>query len=554
MLKLVGTDGRRYYSWNLEPGKFLVGRKPECDFYISDKTVSRRHAELKVESSSGPCFLIDLESRNGTLVNGQRITTHTEIKPGDRIMLGSVEFKLTESDVRCLVGPTKSPTTDRLFSETEPERSVFLSINDALQPLPTKVTDRPEVMSTLFEMAKMLIVPEPKEVMLERSLALVTKAIPAERLAVLLTAEDPKDIYMAACHMSGESDAGSFTLSRTIVSEIMANKSAVLIGNPREDPRFADQQSIIMSQLKSAMAVPLFVEDKVLGILYADTSDPRQRYSDEYLRLFATFGNLIAFRLLNYNLLTELQEKQVIEAEIRRASVIQRNLLTKEPPHLAGYKIHAFQEQCRAVGGDLYDLALLPDGRLLFLLADVSGKGMGAALLMSNILASFRILYNERQFDLCQAVKQVSMQLFDHSAAEDFATLFMGLVDPKQDTITFCNAGHNPALLVRKDGKIEYLEASGTMIGAFDFSSWAEETVTLGEGDLVLVFTDGVTEAVRGEEFYGDERVERLVASVRDNSPEDIAHSLLDDIKAFVKESPRSDDITMLLIKKDRPC
>ena len=554
MWKLIGTDGRRYYSWNLEPGKFLVGRKPECDFYISDKTVSRRHAELEVECSSGPCFLLDLESRNGTLVNGQRITTRTEIKPGDRIMLGSVEFKLTESDVRRSAGPTKSPTTDRLFSETEPEKSVFLSINDALQPLPTKVADRPEVMSTLFEMAKMLIVPEPKEVMLERSLALVTKAIPAERLAVLLTAEDPKDIYMAACLMSDEGDAGSFTLSRTIVNEILANKNAVLIGNPQEDPRFAAQQSIIMSQLKSAMAVPLFVEGKVLGILYADTSDPRQRYSDEYLRLLATFGNLIAFRLLNYNLLTELQEKQVIEAEIRRASVIQRNLLAKEAPPFAGYKIHAFQEQCRAVGGDLYDLALLPDGRLLFLLADVSGKGMGAALLMSNILASFRILYNERQFDLCQAVKQVSMQLFDHSAAEDFATLFMGLVDPKQDTITFCNAGHNPALLVRKDGKIEYLEASGTMIGAFDFSGWAEETVTLGEGDLVLVFTDGVTEAVRGEEFYGDERVERLVANVRDDPPEEIAHSLLNDIKAFVKESPRSDDITMLLIKKDRPC
>ena len=554
MLKLIGTDGRRYYSWNLEPGKFLIGRKPECDFYITDKTVSRRHAELEVESSSGPCFLLDLESRNGTLVNGQQITTRTEIKPGDRIMLGSVEFKLTESDVRCSAGPTKSPTTDGLFSETEPEKSVFLSINDALQPLPTKVTDRPEVMSTLFEMAKMLIVPEPKEVMLERSLALVTKAIPAERLAVLLTAEDPKDIYMAACHMSDEGDAGSFTLSRTIVNEILANKNAVLIGNPQEDPRFADQQSIIMSQLKSAMAVPLFVEGKVLGILYADTSSPLQQYNDEYLRLFATFGNLIAFRLLNYNLLTELQEKQVMESEVRYASLIQRNLLAKGTPHLVGYQVYAFQEQCRAVGGDLYDLALLPDGRLLFMVADVSGKGMGAALLMSNILASFRILYNVRQFDLCKAVKQVSLQLFNHSASENFATLFIGLVDPKENTMTFVNAGHNPPLLFRKDGKIEYLEASGTMIGAFDFSGWAEETVTLGEGDLVLVFTDGVTEAVRGEEFYGDERVERLVANVRDNSPEEIAHSLQDDIKAFVKESPRSDDITMLLIKKDRPC
>lgn len=553
MLKLIGTDGRRYYSWNLEPGKYFVGRKAESDFLISDQTVSRKHAEIEVMSSTGSCFLIDLGSHNGTMVNGERITSRVEIKTGDRIMFGSAEFKLTSSETRQSTGPSKVPTTS-LFAKNEPEKSVFLSINEALQPLPSKVTDQPRVLPTLFEMAKMLVLPEPKEVMLERSLASVAKAIPAERLAVLLTSEDQKDIYVAASHLSGEEDPGSFTLSRTIVNEILTDKNAVLIGDPKDDPRFAEQQSIIMSQLKSAMAVPLFVEGKVLGILYADTTNPLHRYSDDYLRLFATFGNLIAFRLLNYTLLTERQEKQVIDSEIRHASLIQRNLLAKNPPELAGYRIHAFQEQCRAVGGDLYDLALLPDGRLLFMVADVSGKGMPAALLMSNILASFRILYDDTQFDLCLAVKQVSMQLFNHSAPEDFATLFLGQVDPKEDTITFCNAGHNPPLLIRKDGKVEYLEASGIMIGAFDFGDWAEETVKLGEGDLLFVFSDGITEAERGGEQYGDERAQQLVASLRHHSPEEIARNLINDIKTFVKDSPRSDDITMLLIKKDRPC
>jgi len=553
MLKLTGTDGRRYYSWNLEPGKWIVGRKLECDFYIADNAVSRRHAELEVETLDGPCFLIDLESHNGTVVNGERVTSRVEIKPGDYIMFGSSEFKLMASDVPQPSSQLRMPTAS-LYTDVEPEKSVFLSIKEALEPLPAKVIDRPEVMSTLFEMAKMLILPEPKEVMLERSLALVMKAIPAERLAVLLTTDGRKDPYVAAYLLPGESDPGSFTLSRTIVNEILTNKNAVVIGDPRDDPRFAAQQSIIMSQLKSAMAVPLFVEGKVLGILYADTSNPLQRYTDENLRLFATFGNLIAFRLLNYSLLTERQEKQVIESEIRRASLIQRNLLAKQTPNLSGYKTYTFQEQCRAVGGDLYDLTLLPDGRLLFLVADVSGKGMGAALLMSNILASFRILYDEKQFDLCKAVKQVSLQLFNYSTSENFATLFIGLIDPKEDTMTFVNAGHNPPLLVRANGQIEYLEASGTMIGAFNFGGWAEETVKLGEGNLLFVFTDGVTEAARGEEFYGDERVERLVVDFRDKSPEEIARSLVDDIKAFVKDAPRSDDITMLLIKKDLAC
>jgi sigma-B regulation protein RsbU (phosphoserine phosphatase) len=553
VLKLIGTDGSHYYAWNLEPGKYLIGRKPGCDLVISDKTVSRKHAVMEVGLSTGECFLVDLESHNGTTVNGERITVRTQVKPEDRIMFGHAEFELTVSDEPSTAGRTKVPSTD-LLATTDPEKSVFLSLQEALQPLPSKVTDRPEVMPTLFEMAKMLVLPEPKEAMLERSLSLVARAVPAERLAVLLTTEDPQDLYVAASHLPRGVDPGTLTLSRTIINQILADHNAFLIGDVREDPRFAAQQSIIMSELKSAMAVPLFVEGKVLGILYADTTNPAHRYSDEYLRLFATFGNLLAFRLLNYTLLSERHEREVVDSEIRRASLIQRKLLTQAPPEIPGYKVHAFQEQCRAVGGDLYDLASLPDGRLLFMVADVSGKGMGAALLMSHILASFRVLYDSSSFDLCTAVKRVSMELFRHSAPEDFATLFLGMLDPRQDTITFCNAGHNPALLVRQEGKVESLGASGIMIGAFNFGDWVESTVTIGAGDLLFVFTDGVTEAEREDEQYGDERTKDVVTRCRHHPPEEIVRNIVDDIKSFVKDAPRSDDLTMLLIKKDAPC
>jgi serine phosphatase RsbU (regulator of sigma subunit)/pSer/pThr/pTyr-binding forkhead associated (FHA) protein len=553
VLKLLGTDGSHYYAWTLEPGRYTVGRKQECDLVISDMTVSRKHAEIEVDASGDECFLVDLNSHNGTMVNGERVTSRVQIKPGDHILFGHVEFKLTTVDEPVSSSRTKLPTTE-LLGKDDVEKSMFLSIHDALQPLPTEVTDRPEVLPTLFEMAKMLVLPEPKEVMLERSLALVAKAVPAERLAVLLITDEQRDIQVAARHLPGGQDPGSFTLSQTIINEILTEKNAILIGNLEDDPRFAAQQSIIMSQLKSAMAVPLFVEGKVLGILYADTTNPQHRYGDEFLRLFATFGNLIAFRLMNYTLLTQRQEKEVLESENRRASLIQRNLLVKEPPSVAGYTIHSFQEQCRAVGGDLYDLVLFPDGRLLIMVADVSGKGMGAALLMANILASFRILYEERQFDLCKAVKQVSMQLFEHTSPEDFATLFIGLVNPDKDTVTFCNAGHNPPLVVREEGKVEYLDAGGLMIGAFQSSDWPEQTIKMSHGDLLFIFTDGVTEAQRGEEFYGDKRTEELVITSRHLTPPEIARKLVDDIKLFVKDSPRSDDITMLLIKKDMPC
>ncbi len=554
MLKLVGTDGSRYYSWYLDAGRYVIGRKAESDLLIPDKTVSRSHAELEVVSAEGPCYLLDLNSRNGTLVNGERIAARVEVHEGDRIMFGSTDFALTRSEQYQTAGQTRTPTAS-LFSDGEFEKSVFLNIDDALRPLPAHMADQPEVMATLFEMAKMLVLPEPKEVMLERSLSLVSRAVPAQRLAVLLVGEEKQDPYVAACLVPGESDPGTFTLSRTIVSEILSFRNAVVIGDPATDPRFAGQQSIIMARLKSAMAVPLFAEGVVLGILYADTTDPRHRYGDDYLRLFATFGNLIAFRLLNYSLLSARQEKELIESELRHASFIQRKLLPRSIPHFTGYSIYAYQQQCRSVGGDFYDVAVLPDGRLLFLVADVSGKGIGAALLMSNILASFRILYDEKQFDLTRAVRQVSAKLFAYSEPEVYATLFVGLIDPKEESMTFINAGHNPPpFLVARDGIVTHLEASGTMIGAFDFSEWSAETVRLSQDDLVFVCTDGVNEAERQDQFYGVERALRRVIQLRERSPEDIVRGVLDDVKAFVKDSPQSDDITMLLIKKAVIC
>ncbi len=545
MLKLVGTDGKRYYSWDLNPGTHKIGRMVECDFCIPDRTVSRNHAEIEVDSDGNITTLTDLGSHNGTVLNGARIDRCMPIKEGDRIMFGQTEFRISSSEEsRSMTGPTKTK-----LSEHDPKNSVYLSIDEALSPLPTKATERPELLPILFEMAKMLVLPEPQEEMLQRSLGMISKVIPAERLAILFVSEN-QEVYTAASLLPGGRDPGAFSLSHTIVQEIIANKKAIRISDPKQDPRFSQQKSIIMSELKSVVAAPLFDEGKVLGILYADTSSPLHHYDDDSVRVLATFGNIIASRILNYALLEERQEKQLIDAELRRASAIQRNLLVTIPSRIQGYETYAFQEQSQSVGGDLYDMKTLPDGQVLFLVADVSGKGMGAALLMSNILASFRILYESEQFDLVRAVERVSLQMYNYSASGDFATLFIGTVAPGSNVVRYVNAGHNPPVLVRRDGTIEHLDASGTMIGAFDFCNWSEDSVELAEGDLLFVFSDGVTEAEGGGDQYGDERMERQLIETRNMRARQIVQSLMDDINDFVGDAPRSDDITMLIVKR----
>ncbi|HOP07500.1 MAG TPA: SpoIIE family protein phosphatase [candidate division Zixibacteria bacterium] len=546
MLKLAGTDGKRYYSWSLDPGSYILGRKPECDFSVTDKTVSRNHARIEVDSASGTCKVVDLGSHNGTTVNGNRITEAT-LKAGDQIMFGSTEFRMAEGDD---AETRPDHRTAVVLTENDPGKSVYLSINEALKPLPSKITERPDLIPALFDMAKMLVLPEPKEIMLQRSLEMIARLIQAERLAVLFVSEDQEEIYPMAVLKPGGRDPGAFNLSRTIVNEIMANKNAILICDAREDPRFAEQKSIIMSELRSAMAVPLFDQDRVHGILYVDTTNPMHQYNDDHLRVLATFGNLIASRLLNYELLSEREEKQVIEAEMKRAASIQKKLLSQPAPSVEGYRIRAFQEPSRSVGGDLYDVTILPDGRLFFVVADVSGKGMGAAMLMSNILASLRILYNEEKFELCPVVERVSAQLLASSEQEDFATLFCGAIDPATGETRYVNCGHNAPLLVRADGSFEHLAPSGIMIGAFPGMTWSEASTVLGDGDLIFMFSDGVTEAEGDEGMYGEERTEKLIIEHRAESPDDIAGRLVRALESFRGDNPQSDDITLLIIKK----
>ncbi len=548
MLKLVGSDGERFYSWELAPGQYTLGRHNQADFCVPDKTVSRKHASLKIPAEGDAFALTDLGSHNGTTHNGQRVEGTVEVKAGDRLTFGHVDFKVVAPGTDN--GPKSSPTISHRPA-ADLEKSVVLSIDEALSRLPTKMAGLPDIMNAVSEMARMIVHSEPKNVMLQRSLELVAKVVPGERLAALIKSADGEDVEIAAAILPQGKDLGDFNLSTTLVNDILTNKNAILIEDTQRDQRYAQQHSVILSGMKSAMAVPLFDEGEVHGILYVDTTNPVHRYNDDYLRLVATFGNIIASRLQNYALLDEREERRIMEAEMDRAASIQSFLLPHSSPDVPGYQISAFHEASRQVAGDLYDLRLLPDGRLVFMVADVSGKGMGAALLMSDILAAFRVQYHDDNFDLRRAVELVSRELCAHSAPGDFATLFVGVLDPVSHQIRYVNAGHPYPMLVHADGKMEELESSGTMIGAFEHLTWDVCEATFAPDDVLFVFTDGVTEAEKGEEQYADLRMVPKVIELRTLPAEEITQRLVDDVMEFADDASGSDDITMLVLKRE---
>jgi sigma-B regulation protein RsbU (phosphoserine phosphatase) len=548
MFKLFSLEGKKLYDWTLERGVYTAGRSSESDLVIDDSTVSRRHARIEVIDED-TVNLTDLGSHNGTSVNGYAISATAALKPNDIISFGRVQFKL----VPAAEGKTAGSAFSVGDSEQDLAHATLLPIKEALRPLPAAIIDNPKVFQAISEMGRMLILPGSNQEMFGKALELLQDAVPAERAAVLLAQPEDGKLFLAASRASGRRSPGSFTISRTIVRELLNQKNAILIADPKADSRFAQQQSIVGSGIRSAMAVPLFDQDKVLGILYADTSNPLHRYTEDFLRVTATFGNILAAKIANQNLLKERQAKEVLEAELKVASQIQNQLLPAHLLSIEGYSLSAFQAQCKAVGGDLYDLAQLADGSILMLLADVSGKGMGAALLMSNVLAAFRILYTCEDLSLLEMTCRVSEQLVRSSRPEDFATLFICRLCPKTHTLRYLNAGHNPPMMVRSDGKVEELESSGIPIGAFDMSPWKEGTSEFGVGDLLFVFTDGVSEATnpRGE-LYQEERLKRFLLSSPRQTPEELTESVLDEIRVFMAGAPQSDDITTLALRRDR--
>lgn len=548
MIRIFNPRDKRRHDWRLQKGTYVIGRDLECDLVIKDDTVSRRHAQIEIVDEQ-TIKLTDLGSHNGTTVNGEKINSPFSLKHGAVFALGRIELKFTTADI------SKAKDSSLLITDIDEDltRATLMPMEEALKPLPSKILENPNVFKAISEIGKMLIVPGEDEEMLDKGLELLQEVIPVERVAVFLTGEQEGEVCLSACCIGGENQSSTFCISNTILKEILSQKKAILISDPRTEGKFADQQSIIRAKIKSAMAVPLYDEGRIFGILYADTTNSAHHYTEDYLRITATFANILAAKMTNNNLLSERRAKEILESELAVASQIQEQLLPKELPIIDGYSLNAFQIQCKHVGGDLYDVARLEDGRILFMLADVSGKGMGAALLASNILASFRALYNTRDFDLLDATRNVSRQLLTFTRPGDFATLFIGLLNPDTNSLQYINAGHNPPLVIRSNGKVEYLAASGIPIGAMQFDAWKEESIDLLAGDNVFVFTDGIPEAVNSrEDQFGDERLEKLAIECSGQSPKEFTDSIMAKVNNFIGEVPRSDDITMIVLSRER--
>ncbi len=302
-------------------------------------------------------------------------------------------------------------------------------------------------------------------------------------------------------------------------------------------------------QLGFVALVPMRLQDETKGLMAIGSKISGADFDEADLEFLKTLGNQAMTSLENARLFEEALEKQRMEEELNLARKMQQGLLPSKLPQLPGYEIAAVNISSRHVGGDYYDVIPISEGLYGIAIADVSGKGAGAALLMANLQASLRALASG-EMQIGEMISRINNFIHQNTALDKFITFFYGQLDTKKNTFTFCNAGHNPPYNVGRDGETVELMVGGIVLGMMPDMTFETETIALKAGDRIVLFTDGITEAMnRQEEEFGEERVKALVQKWPDLSAQELMEKIVSEVKKFSRGAPQADDITQVVVK-----
>lgn len=529
-------EGQRL-EWALSGESLRVGRSSRNEVALADATVSKDHAVLALEG--GHWRVRDLGSRNGTRLNGNEVRESSPLSPGDVLEFGKVEVRVLDD----------RPVEHTRFSDSPGlGSSLRAGARELLDRAAARGTDTARLVTLLAEAGQMLVLPRPIAETCEQVLGLVERAVPARRLVLLLRERPGEPPVQVAVRHLGVPMREPLALSNTILATVLDECASLVVRDATLDPRFQAQQSVVAQSIRSAMVVPLLDGERVLGVLYVDTTDARVRYTDEHLEILTVLANMAAVKISNARLLEHEAARQRMTQELATATRIQRSLLV-EPPRLPGVSCVARIETCLEVGGDLYDFHVRDDGRMVVVVGDVSGKGMGAALLMSSTLSSARVLYDTCH-DPAELVTRLNDVLQRSTDPGRFVTLFVGCLDPASGELHYCNAGHNPPYVLG-GGPPRPLDATGIPVGMMERYPYTAAMAVVGAGETLALYTDGIPEAMRGLELFGDERMLACLGEVeRAADLEQASRSLLAQVDTFAADTPRADDITLVLVRR----
>lgn len=540
-LEIVTDDGERI-THVLREREVVVGRHPTCDIVLRDTTISRRHARIY---GDGPDFYVeDLGSQHGTLVNGSPLTASWKLSDQDeiRVLQASLVFHLIGSPESSLV------FTDE-FAADEPSSAILTARSGVIEknrPLSANVAQQ---LGALLEITHNLGVSLDVNQIFPKILESLFRIFPQASRGYILLLEEPegKLVPRAIKQATGVEEDES-PISFTIAKRVMDEGQAILSGDAAQDERFETSESIYNLKLRSIMCAPLMSSsNQPLGMIQITTEDRRRQFSPEDLDVLVNVANL-AGQAVDHARLHESQldfDRQ--ERDLETAKQVQLHFLPQKRPELEEYEFHDFYHAAQAVGGDYFGYIELPDGRLGIAIGDVAGKGISAALLMARLCSDVRYCLATNPTAEA-ATKALNRQIAGLISYGRFITFALCVLDPRKHEATVVNAGHMAPLLQRaKTGEVTELavDVSGPPLGITDELQVGQVTYELAPGDAVLLYTDGVNEAMNANrELYGEPRIAEVMSQCR--GAKCIVDLLAEDVQAFAAGVPQSDDLCIV--------
>ncbi|MDA0282564.1 MAG: SpoIIE family protein phosphatase [Planctomycetota bacterium] len=435
------------------------------------------------------------------------------------------------------------------MKDDDSERSSIISRIDARSGSGVRLSVKPEVkLRAILEIGKYLgNVLNIDEVLPSILDALFRIFSQADQAFVLLKDEDHVEAQVRACR-NRRTDDDSMSVSRTIVNRAMKSGEAILSADASEDSRFVSSESLAGLQIRSMMCAPLITQSgERLGVIQITTFDLRSRFDEDDLDLLVNIATQCSLAIENANMHLTLLKRRDIERDLEIAMQVQIGFLPHKCPDVKDYEFADFYEAAQHVGGDYYDYIELPDGRIAVTVADVAGKGVPAALLMARLYSAARYHLLTRTSP-AEAMSGLNSEISTSGLGHRFITCAMAVLDPVKHEIVLVSAGHLPPISRDLDGNIEQIDGddTGLPLGIIADQSFVQSVHPLKRGDTWLLYTDGVTEAMKpSREIYGSKRLQAFVKS-GPLEVDALIKAIVDDVTLFAGGHAQSDDLCMV--------
>lgn len=403
-------------------------------------------------------------------------------------------------------------------------------------------------LTTLYEVSKILTSALDLDRALEAIVKTTARMMGVKACGLRLLDESTGEMVLKAVHGLSQEyiHKGRVFVWKGVYKDVIYNGNAAIVSDVSTDPRFEYTEEAVAEGIKSMLSVGLMVQDKPIGALSVYT-DRYHLFTRDQIRTFKGIANEAASVIERAILYEERMQNQRTEQELSAAARIQANLMPQRSPELPGYQIAARNVPSRMVGGDFYDFITFDESHLGIVIADVSGKGIPGAILMASARASLRA-YLEDPHSVGGVITRLNRVLCRDTQPDQFVSLFYGMLDTADGTITYANAGHNAPVVFRGNERI-LLEQGGPILGVLPDALYKDGVIQLLEGDMVLFYTDGITEAERNARYFGVERLMRIVQGNMSKNPNGVIEAVFDEVVQFSSNSPQSDDRTLVVLK-----